>query len=143
MTRGISSARSVRGRLWHVLLLGLFNCQTASQAADAPREPSGAPLSASSAQCGGRTQPDCPLQGWMKSTLQTYQREKDYSRLATAFQQLAEHAPDGYAHWKDAADAGAAAAAQKDDTGISKSCKGCHNEHRARFRKERRSVALF
>lgn len=79
----------------------------------------------------------------MKSTLQTYQREKDFARLATELEKLAAHAPEGYANWKETALAGAAAAQQKDETAVSKNCKSCHNEHRTRFRKERRAVPLF
>lgn len=79
----------------------------------------------------------------MKSTLQTYQREKDFARLATELEKLAAHAPEGYANWEETALAGAAAAQQKDETAVSKNCKSCHNEHRTRFRKERRAVPLF
>ena len=79
----------------------------------------------------------------MKSTLQTYQREKDYARLASSLEKLAANAPDGYGHWKDLALAGATAAQQHDDTALSKNCKACHNEHRPRFRKERRTAPVF
>jgi cytochrome c556 len=79
----------------------------------------------------------------MKSTVQAYQKEKDYTRLASSLEKLAANAPEGYGNWKDLALAGAAAAAQHDDTAVSKNCKACHNEHRARFRKERRAEPVF
>ncbi|HET8934217.1 MAG TPA: hypothetical protein VFN67_12280 [Polyangiales bacterium] len=79
----------------------------------------------------------------MKSTLQPYQREKNFARLATELEKLAEHAPEGYANWKEISLAGVAAAQRKDDTAVSKNCKSCHNEHRTRFRKERRAEPLF
>ena len=79
----------------------------------------------------------------MKSTVQTYQREKDYTRLASSLEKLAANAPEGYDNWKELALAGAAAAQQHDDTALSNNCKSCHSEHRARFRKERRAVPLF
>ena len=103
----------------------------------------GLPPAADSAQCGSKGQQDCPLQGWMKSTLQTYQRAKDHPRLTAALGKLAEHAPEGYGEWKAMAEAGARAAQAQDDTAISKSCKACHNEYRSRFRKERRAQPLF
>jgi cytochrome c553 len=79
----------------------------------------------------------------MKSTLQSYQREKDYARLTTSLEKLAANAPEGYGTWKALALAGAAAAQKHDDSAISKNCKTCHNEHRARFRKERRTEPVF
>jgi cytochrome c5 len=79
----------------------------------------------------------------MKSTVQTYQRDKNYARLASALEELAAHAPEGYAQWKELSLAGAAAAKAQDDTGVSKNCKACHNEHRARFRKELRAKKLL
>ena len=128
------------------LLFALSACESTAQssnsAADKPTQ-AAAQLAAAAANCGGKTQPDCPLQGWMKSTLQPYQREKNFARLATELEKLAEHAPEGYANWKETALAGVAAAQQKDDTAVSKNCKSCHNEHRTRYRKERRAEPLF
>jgi hypothetical protein len=128
------------------LLFALSACQSTAQSSsnvsDKQTETS-SPPSAAAASCGGKTQPDCPLQGWMKSTLQPYQREKNFGRLATELKKLAEHAPEGYANWKETALAGVAAAEAKDDTAVSKNCKSCHNEHRTRFRKERRAEPLF
>lgn len=127
------------------MLLWLCACQgiTHAEVSVATAPPPEAPGAAVGGECGGRGQADCPLQGWMKSTVQTYQRDKNYRRLASALEDLAAHTPDGYANWKEHALAGAAAAKSKDDSGVSKSCKGCHNEHRARFRKERRAQPLF
>ena len=122
-------------------------CQSTARSADeatsssAPTQ-TAQPATAASA-CGAKSQPDCPLQGWMKSTLQVYLREKNYTRLASSLQELAANAPDGYANWKELALAAAAAAAEQDETAVSKNCKSCHNEHRSRFRKERRAVPLF
>lgn len=125
-------------------LIGLYGCQTASTAVEPTEATSARPAAASdSATCGAKGQPDCPLQGWMKSTLQTYHREKDYTRLAKALGQLAEHAPADYARWDELALAGKSAAERKDATAVSQACKGCHNQHRKRFRAEQRSLPLF
>ena len=123
--------------------LGLCACGGAMRAEDTQAAALPPTAAAPASECGAKGQQDCPLQGWMKSTLQTYQRAKDYARLATALAKLSEHAPDGYAEWKALAEAGKKAAEAQDDTAVSKSCKGCHNEYRARFRKERRGQALF
>lgn len=132
---------------WPWLMLALCACQNTVQSSNSDSDKqSGAPpppSASAAAACGGKTQPDCPLQGWMKSTLQTYQREKDFGRLTSSLEKLAANAPEGYANWKETALAGALAAQQKDETAISKNCKSCHNEHRTRFRKERRTVPLF
>jgi len=116
---------------------------TARSADEAPVATTPPAAAAASVSCGGKSQPDCPLQGWMKSTLQSYQREKDYARLATSLEKLAANAPEGYGTWRDLALAGAAAAEKHDDSAVSKNCKTCHNEHRARFRKERRAEPVF
>lgn len=134
--------RAVQG-LCVGVLLALYGCQGTTHAEAEPAAAAPPTAASGNVECGGRGQQDCPLQGWMKSTVQTYQHEKNYARLATALEQLAEHAPDGYAQWKELALAGATAAKSQDDTAVSKSCKGCHNEHRARFRKERRAQPLF
>ena len=124
-------------------LLALIASACGSTARSADEAPVATTPPAAAASCGGKSQPDCPLQGWMKSTLQSYQKEKDYPRLASSLEKLAAHAPKGYGNWKELALAGAAAAQQHDDSAVSKNCKSCHNEHRARFRKERRTEPVF
>jgi hypothetical protein len=127
---------------WIWLTCALCACGGTTQA-DATQVAALPPGAAGDAQCGSKGQPDCPLQGWMKSTLQTYQRAKDYARLEKALSQLAEHAPEGYGEWKALAEAGLQAAHAQDETAVSKSCKACHTEYRTRFRKERRAQPLF
>jgi len=132
-----------RASIAGMLALAAGACGSTARSADAAPAQQTPPPSAASTSCGGKSQPDCPLQSWMKSTLQTYQREKDYTRLASSLEKLANHAPAGYGNWKELALAGAKAAEQHDDTAISKNCKGCHNEHRTRFRKEQRATPMF
>jgi hypothetical protein len=83
--------------------------------------------------------PDCPLQQWMKATLQTHQRSRDFTRLAGAFRELGAKAPPGYGGWAESAEAGALAAERRDEAGVSQSCKTCHDQHRAAFRSELRA----
>ena len=91
------------------------------------------------AACGGTGQSDCPLQHWMKATLQSYQKANNYDRLARSFDDLAQHAPASYARWADLATEGAAAARKQDVAAVRAACKTCHDEHRARYRRERRA----
>jgi hypothetical protein len=101
------------------------------------------PAAAKTADCGSAGKPDCPLQNWMKATLQTYQREKNYERLASSLEELARHAPEGYDGWTDTAKAGLSAARAKDEAGVRQSCKDCHAQLRARFKRELRTTRLF
>ena len=91
--------------------------------------------------CGGPDLPDCPLQQWMKSTLQSYQRAGDFERMAAAFDELHERAPKGYASWSELATGAAAAARKQDAAGVRQACKSCHEQHRARYRRELRAAA--
>jgi hypothetical protein len=93
--------------------------------------------------CGQTGSPDCPLQRWMKSTLQTYQRAGDHARLARTLNELAQHAPAGYPGWKAIAERGAQAASRNDDDALRQICKECHQNYRARYRKDSRAAAIW
>lgn len=126
-------------------LLGLLLCSLQAigcqkEAAAARVEPRPEPAAAS---CGSGGAPDCPLQLWMKATLQAHMRRHDYERLGTALEELAKKEPLGYSGWAESAAQGAAAAARKDEAGVSQSCKTCHDQHRERYRRELRGWAVF
>lgn len=126
--------------------LGLASCvlpvaACRQEAAAARAEPS--TETARVADCGSGGAPDCPLQLWMKSTLQAHMRRHDYERLASALQELGKKAPPGYSGWAESSTQGAAAAARKDEAGVSASCKTCHDQHRDRYRKELRGQWLL
>lgn len=127
-----------------LLLLLLAGCHEAASASAEPSASSrGAQPAAVSGECGHSGVPDCPLQNWMKSTLQTYQRAADYDRLGRSLSELAEHAPKNYAGWQDLAKRGARAAAAKDDAAVRQVCKDCHAQHRARYRRELRAQTVL
>jgi len=132
--------------LYTGLVLG--SCRTADKReaeaeASALRAPSPTDAQPSATTCGSSGSPDCPLQHWMKATLQTYQRARDYEHLSRAFHELAEHAPEGYADWQTQAEHGAELAEQHDADAIKHACKACHDAHRSRYRRERRAAALW
>ncbi|HKP56670.1 MAG TPA: hypothetical protein VJV78_08120 [Polyangiales bacterium] len=121
--------------------LSALGCQGAPPAAAEQLPAARAALpSAAPAACGGTGLPDCPLQQWMKATLQTYQREGNFERLAGALDQLKARAPDGYGNWAEVAGNAATAARAKDEAAVRKACKGCHDDHRAKYRRERRNA---
>ncbi|MEY2935875.1 MAG: hypothetical protein RL033_6624 [Pseudomonadota bacterium] len=119
-------------------LLGSTACQ--KEAAAARAEPRSEVPATS---CGSSGLPDCPLQLWMKATMQAHLRRHDYERLGAALEELAKKEPPGYAGWAESSAQGAAAAARKDEAGVSQSCKTCHSQHRDRYRKELRGQAMF
>lgn len=93
--------------------------------------------------CGDKNLPDCPLQNWMKATLKSYLSANDTTRLTKSLEQLAEKAPPGFDGWKDSALAAAKAARAEDWPTVKAECKHCHDQHRNRFRAERRTTPLF
>lgn len=126
-----------------IALACLTGCRPATKV-EASEQSTDKPAAAGPAtQCGKSGLPDCPLQRWMKATLQTYQRANDYDRLARAFGELAEHAPDGYDGWKSTSQRGAERAAAKDDAAVRQICKDCHGTHRTRYRNERRAAPTW
>jgi hypothetical protein len=126
------------GAIVLAVALALGGC---SRAADEASRDTSAPPGRGLA-CGEDGQPDCPLQAWMKSNMSPAMRAGDGPRLETAFARAAQLAPDGYPTWGTIARSGAEAAARVDLAGVRSACKACHDEHRARFRLEMRSVAL-
>jgi cytochrome c5 len=140
------SALSYRSAFALLLLLPGTACEdsaSASASAAAPAQSAPAPNASAAAACGGKGLPDCPLQGWMKSTVQAYMTAGDAARLAKALDELGRHPPAGYANWSEAALAAAAAARAGDVAAVRAQCQACHEQHRAKFRAEMRSVRLF
>jgi hypothetical protein len=122
-----------------VMMAGAIGCSESKAASSVPSSNAAAAVGA----CGEKDLPDCPLQGWMKSTLRTYLNAKDTTRLAGALQQLADKTPPGYDGWRETAQGAAKAANTGDIPAVKAACKSCHDQHRPRFRNERRQIALF
>jgi hypothetical protein len=122
----------------HALLaaLALFACSKGPDAA------TGEPVVAAASACGAVGQSDCPLQGWMKANMTPAVTTGDFVRLERGFRRIAELAPEGYPSWRTAALAGADAASHGDAEGARRACKTCHDDSRARYRRELRTRAL-
>jgi len=111
------------------------------RSAVAPQEVPAAP-----AACGNPGQPHCPLQEWMRATLQTYLIREDASnlpRLATALDKLASASPADYPNWGSLARRGAEAARRHDFPALKEVCAGCHDAYRTEFRGRMRERRLF
>lgn len=93
--------------------------------------------------CGVKGMPDCPLQAWMKATLQSYVRSQKYDRIATSFERLSKVAPIGYEEWSKISAQGVKAAQQKNKAGVMASCKICHDTYRKEFRKSFRYIPIL
>ena len=140
----ISSAMSRLACSWPSALLLLALASGCEQSASASASPSAPTLAApADTACGGKQLPDCPLQGWMKSTVQAYMNAGDKERLAKALDELGRHPPDGYANWSESARAAAVAARAGDAAAVRAQCQACHDQHRAKFRAEMRAARLF
>jgi hypothetical protein len=112
----------------------------ATQAATPAAAPAATPPAAT---CGKKGMPDCPLQAWMKKNVKAPLKDKDTAKLAEALDQIAAHAPEGYADWKEIAMTGAKAARDDDIAAVKQQCKTCHDTHQKRYRKERRTEPLM
>lgn len=131
-------------RHWSVLLLLLVSAACAGACSESKAAAGGGGVNASGVgSCGDKDLPDCPLQGWMKSTLKPYLTAHDTGRLARSLEQLAEKAPAGFDGWRESALTAAKAARAEDIPSVKAECKHCHDQHRNRFRSQRRTIPLF
>jgi len=141
LSKRLRFGRAALGALPCALILTLeTGCKESSANAPAPATDGAGAIAA---RCGGEGEPECPTQHWMKATLQAYLRTRDFNRLEASFKSLAERAPKGYDGWQRMAEDGASAAKAKDEGRIRSTCQECHDQHRARFREELRSVELL
>lgn len=146
--------------VWLSVMLSLFlgagaGCEKAAPAASLPSGgPPPSPRSAVASQavsaappaCGNPGQPHCPLQEWMRATLQTYLIREDASnlpRLATALDKLVNASPAEYPNWGSLARRGAEAARRHDFPALKAVCAGCHDAYRTDFRGRMRERRLF
>lgn len=111
-----------------------------------PSSPASQSSASASASCGSPGQPRCPLQEWMRATLQAYLVRDDPSnlpRIAAALDKLAIASPAEYASWGLLARRGAEAARRHDFPALKEACAGCHDAYRTQFRGSMRARRLF
>jgi hypothetical protein len=117
-----------------------------SVAAGSSQPSSAASQGAASDSCGSPGQPRCPLQEWMRATLQAYLVRDDPSnlpRIAAALDKLANASPAEYSSWGALARRGAEAARRHDFPALKEACAGCHDAYRTQFRGSMRARRLF
>ncbi|MBK6691900.1 MAG: hypothetical protein IPG50_06805 [Myxococcales bacterium] len=105
--------------------------------ADAHAEPGPRP-------CGTDGGDDCPLQGFMKQSAAPPSKGTDAEALAEAFDKIAALAPhvSAYPYWGSIAKDGANVARRGRIDAARVACVSCHEQYRARFRKELRTLGL-
>ena len=131
-------------RVWllSVTMLVLTGCSHAADTIDAPAVAQPSASEVVDAECGGSGHSDCPLQSWMKANMSPAMSAGDLNRLKQAFRRLGDLGPPGYASWASLSTAGADAASRGNIEAVRGVCKQCHEEHRARYRREARATKL-
>lgn len=85
--------------------------------------------------CGGEGKPPCPLQAFMRGTMQRALDAKDFDALGRAFDQVAAMPFASLDGWATFADAGSLAADDGKIGAVIAACEGCHATLQARFRR--------
>lgn len=86
--------------------------------------------------------PGCPMLRFMKGEVATAYAGKKGAELATTLTKLAASAPAGYTNWASISRDGAAAAKAGEFTAVKASCRGCHDQYKAKYVAEHRGEAL-
>lgn len=94
--------------------------------------------------CGRDGGLDCPLQAWMKVNAGPPAKTGDIELLAGAFDAIADFAPhaSAYPNWASIARDGANVARRGRVDAARVACVSCHEQYRARFRRDLREVPL-
>lgn len=92
--------------------------------------------------CGRPPLPRCPLQQWMDARLAQPLASDKLDRVVDPLETLATAEPAGYAHWREIALRGAAAARRGELAEVRRACGDCHATHRARYRADGNRRAL-
>ncbi len=92
--------------------------------------------------CGDKPLPPCPLYTWMKANTSPAISAADFDALDTALEKVATFAPPGYANWVSIAKDGADAARVQNLDAVKAACRGCHNQYKAKYKREMRDRAI-
>ncbi|MDP9149210.1 MAG: hypothetical protein M3O36_04610 [Myxococcota bacterium] len=61
---------------------------------------------------------------------------EDFAALAAALDKVVSSAPPGYPNWASIARDGASGARAQNLDAVKGACRGCHNQYKARYKKE-------
>jgi hypothetical protein len=98
--------------------------------------------------CGGKGQPACPLQQWMKDHATTMLKFREISSLAEVFDQIAHLAPPrttevyAFPNWISIARDGAAATRAGELEAAKAACRGCHVQYRQQYKETFRGLPI-
>ncbi|WP_437925645.1 hypothetical protein WMF37_42405 [Sorangium sp. So ce291] len=92
--------------------------------------------------CGAKGQKPCPMQGWMKTVMQSATTSGDGAKIASALEYVASKSPPGMAKWAAISKEGAEKAKKGDIDGAKASCKSCHDLYKAQYKESLRDAAF-
>jgi hypothetical protein len=101
-----------------------------------------APSAKAAPACGDKPLPPCPLYAWMKANTSPAMSAEDFDALAAALDKVVTFAPAGYTagytNWVSISKDGASAAHAQSLDGVKAACRGCHDQYKAKYKKEMR-----
>jgi hypothetical protein len=74
----------------------------------------------------------------MKANTSPAMSAEDFDAIATALDKVVTFAPAGYTNWASIASDGASAARAQSLDGVKATCRSCHNQYKAKYKKEMR-----
>jgi hypothetical protein len=74
----------------------------------------------------------------MKANTEAAIGSEDFDGLATALTKVVKFAPAGYTNWASIARDGANAAKAQNLDAVKAACRGCHDQYKAKYKKEMR-----
>ena len=92
--------------------------------------------------CGAKGQKPCPMQGWMKTVMQSATTSGDAAKIAAALEYVASKPPPGMAKWVALSKEGAEKAKKGDIDGAKASCKSCHDLYKTQYKESLRDAAF-
>ncbi|WP_234022929.1 hypothetical protein [Sorangium cellulosum] len=92
--------------------------------------------------CGAKGQKACPMQGWMKTVMQSATTSGDGAKIASALEYVAAKPPPGMPKWVAISKDGAEKAKKGDIDGAKASCKACHDLYKAEYKANLRDAAF-
>ncbi|WP_433933855.1 hypothetical protein [Sorangium cellulosum] len=92
--------------------------------------------------CGAKGQKACPMQGWMKTVMQSATTSGDGAKIASALDYVASKPPPGMPKWVAISKEGAEKAKKGDIDGAKASCKTCHDLYKAEYKAKLRDAAF-
>ncbi|WP_437777364.1 hypothetical protein [Sorangium sp. So ce1097] len=89
--------------------------------------------------CGAKGQKPCPMQGWMKTVMQSATNSGDGAKIASALEYVAGKPPPGMPKWVEISKDGVEKAKKGDIEGAKASCKNCHDLYKKKYKDELRA----